>query len=699
MRRPISLILSLTVALGAPLALYAQQQFREVIEAVVIEVPLHVVKDGAPVRGLTADDFEVLDGRKRQSITGFEVIDLAQGDARAPLPSVPVSARRHFLFLFDLSFSNPANIARARTAALDVLGGLHPSDLTAVATFSLARGTELVLGFTADRRQSELAIRTLGLPNLIERHTDPLALVLVNPLEGPALDRSAGGGANVDADLQFQENIRDLAIGMRREAREQRQAQIESMVRDFATLGRLLDSASGRKHVVLFSEGVDSSILLGTADRDRAAEMNQAGVFGETWAIDSEERFGSTASLSFLRGMTEEFRRADAVIQAVDIRTLDPEAAAARSHEEALFIMADETGGELYRNFVDLGSAMGQLLDRTSVTYLLAFQPKGLKLDGSYHRLQVKLKGGPSGARVVHRPGYYAPKPYQERAAMERRLDAAGKILGTRGGGGIETAVLAAAFPMDDDRAYVPVFVELAGPSLLATSQGDKVELEIYTYALDATGEVEDFITQTIGLEGGKISDELRRAGLRFYGSLYLPAGEHRVHTLVRNSETGHHGVQSVTVDVPAFDGQRTACSPPLFPDIQSEWLLVREAGADDQERGLEYPFTARGNDFIPSARPVVVGSAPVGFVCYGLKGDTPHIEVTILNSAGEPMKGASIRLIEHYAGEHPEMERILAEFNPGDLAAGDYVLTVEVRGADGGEPATASIPFTNRPG
>lgn len=705
MTRLIRLVAILTVLLITPPPLDAQRQarqFGEVVEAVVVEVPVHVVKDGAPVRGLTAENFEVIDGRKKQKLSGFEVVDLAERGPESALWGLPVPARRHFLFLFDLSFSDPANVARARAAALDVLAELHVSDLAAVATFSLARGSELVLGFTGDRRQTELAIRTLGVPGLIEKRTDPLGLVLAE-LSGPVDEPGVGGEAegrrpNVDVDLMFQEHIRDLSIGMRREAREVSQGQVESMVRDFSTLARLLDSADGRKQVVLFSEGADMSILLGTADATQTRAMNEASASGRIWEIDSEERYGSTSALSFFHDMTEEFRRADAVVQAVDISNLDRDVGpGADTNQEGLFIMADETGGELYRNFTDLGNAMGQLMDRTSVTYLLAFQPEDLKLDGSYHPLKIKLKGGPSGARVVHRPGYYAPKPYQERAPMERRLDSAGKILSARAGGGIATSILAAAFPMDEERAHVPIFLELDGPSVLSSGQGGKggkVELEIYTYAVDTTGRVGDFLTQTLGLERQKMSEQLRQGGLRFYGSLYLTAGRYTVQTLVRNRETGQHGVQSVTVDVPAFDGQSTTCSPPLFPDVGDDWLLVREATGDEEERQAEYPFTARGNAFIPAAKPVVAGSAPVGFVCYGLTDQAPQIEATVQTADGQPMDGPSIRVIEQNAGEHPGMQRILAEFLPAELAPGEYVLDVEVRAAGGGEPATASIPF-----
>src|SRR5689334_9699743 len=83
------------------------QTFSEATQVVVVEVPVQVVKDGEPVRGLTAKDFEIYDGRKKVPVTGFEVLDLAAAPAAGgtAAPQVPVSARRHFLMMFDLSFS------------------------------------------------------------------------------------------------------------------------------------------------------------------------------------------------------------------------------------------------------------------------------------------------------------------------------------------------------------------------------------------------------------------------------------------------------------------------------------------------------------------------------------------------------------------------------------------------------------------
>ena len=55
--------------------------FEESTQLLVVEVPVNVVgRDGQPVRGLTAADFELLDDGVRQNVAGMEVVDLATVD-------------------------------------------------------------------------------------------------------------------------------------------------------------------------------------------------------------------------------------------------------------------------------------------------------------------------------------------------------------------------------------------------------------------------------------------------------------------------------------------------------------------------------------------------------------------------------------------------------------------------------------------
>src|SRR5436309_2224038 len=157
----------------------ARPAFSAATQVLSIEVPVQVVRDGEPVRGLQAGDFQVWEGRRKLPLTGFEVLDLAAAGPAVTgrAAGVPAAARRHFLFLFDLAFSDPKSVVRARQAAAGLLSQLQPTDLVAVATYSAVRGPQLVLGYTADRRQIGTALTSLGLPDLTHP-VDPLRLVL-----------------------------------------------------------------------------------------------------------------------------------------------------------------------------------------------------------------------------------------------------------------------------------------------------------------------------------------------------------------------------------------------------------------------------------------------------------------------------------------------------------------------------------------
>src|SRR5262245_7487957 len=145
---------ALMLSMAAP-ALPAQR-FSESTDVVVVEVPVQVVRDGKPVRGLNAADFEIYEGRQKQAITGFEVLDLAAvpADQPAAVRRLPMSARRRFVLLFDLGYSKVTSMAKAREAAKRLLhGSFHPADLIAVGTYLPSKGPQLLLGFTTDRDQ------------------------------------------------------------------------------------------------------------------------------------------------------------------------------------------------------------------------------------------------------------------------------------------------------------------------------------------------------------------------------------------------------------------------------------------------------------------------------------------------------------------------------------------------------------------
>ena len=135
---------------------------RETTTVTVIEVPVIVLRDGAPVRGLAAADFELFQDGAAQSITGFESVDLTTSrSVQQSVQAMPTSlaGRRYFLLAFDLSHTQPSNARRAVVAARNLVGmGLHPTDLVGVSVYSAVAGARLLNPFTSDRAQLDAAL-------------------------------------------------------------------------------------------------------------------------------------------------------------------------------------------------------------------------------------------------------------------------------------------------------------------------------------------------------------------------------------------------------------------------------------------------------------------------------------------------------------------------------------------------------------
>jgi VWFA-related protein len=706
--RVASVLCLLAGALAVPAGLAQEGRFGEEVEVLVVEVPVQVLRDGEPVRGLTAEDFEILEGRKRREIVGFDVVDLTLTEGvAAPAATIPVAARRHLLLFFDLSFSRPGSIVRAREAARELVReGLHPSDLVGVATYGRAEGIRIPLGFTSDRGQVELAIESLGLPQLVDSVRDPLGLVLADEADfrnvtGEGSGGGEGGGGGGGVARPGAEEVRELLESMERQtATAQSRNDILALTSSLAGLAGVLDEVDGRKHLVYLSEGFDTSVVLGRGrgstleEQQRIQETNEAAMRGEVWDVDSNERFGSTSTQNELTAALQELVRSGVTVQSVDIRGLGAAAdsAAEGRAEDGLFLLADETGGELLKDFNNLSEALGRVLERTSVTYLLAFEPGEVEYDGKYHEIKVRLKDGGRGVRVEHRPGYFAPEPYAQQEGLKRRFGTAERVLSGDEGGDIAASLLSAAFPMPGGaRSYVPVLLEVDGPSLLAGLQQDTAPTEIYGYAIGEDGAVADFFTQLLSLDVTKVGEALRRTGFKFWGHLELPPGSYSLRVMVRNGATGASAVRVASVEVP--EGSESLLLPPFVPEPQGKWLLGREPMPEGKD--YPYPFLLGADPIVPAARPRLTANTEerIALAGYGLGGGELGARAELRAADGSTVEGVAIRLEERAAAG--PFERLSGVLALGAVPAGAYDLVISVRDEGSGEVHSSMVPVT----
>lgn len=694
---------ALTVAVAASPGSLGAQEYTDTTSVVLVEVPVNVTRDGEPVTGLTAENFELLDEGKQQEISGFDVIDLGE-----PIPDVDAqllgaSARRHFVFVFDLSFSEPGTIVRARQAARDLVRtSLHPTDLVGVATYSNRTGPQMILNFTTDRRQVDEAFTTLGLIRQERKIDDPLGIVVRPPEIAGELDsgdesRGGGGRSGLDPDVEVEQALETL-VGESNKADVRRRVDI--FAGTFGFLADLLAPLDGRKHVVFLSQGFDASTLLGTTDQDRVAEMQRAVESGEIWNVDSSERFGDNQSLSAITDLLTKFKQADATIHSIDIgRLVAGEAgASARGRQDGLFMLSRETGGEFYRNYNDLSQAMGEMLERTSVTYVLAFQPSGLRRgDVDFRRLRVRLKDVPRGTRVSAREGYYPPRSFSSLSTAQQKLQTAQQMATGAAPGGLEIDVLTMPFGTEAGRAYVPLMVQIPGGKLVSDGSKGQLPLEIYGYATDAEGVAQDYFGESLTFDLGEVGGVLATTGIKFYGHFDLDPGEYAVRVMVKDARSGASVVEVTPLIVPEFQGDHLAVMPPLFPEGVDSWLVVRESAERAGLRDVPYPFMFKTESFLPAIHPVFQSEqvVAVSLVASTSGGGPLEVATLLLAADGSPVPGTYLRVLERETDTEVGVERMIGAFEVPNLPSGDYSLVVTMSDPGTGEVESGTLDFS----
>ncbi|HEV8632459.1 MAG TPA: VWA domain-containing protein [Thermoanaerobaculia bacterium] len=696
--------------------------FRGSAEVQAIEVPVQVLRGGQPVRGLTAADFEVWAGKEKQRIVGFDVVDVdslaAAGPGPAPVTQLPASARRHFLFLFDLSQSNPTSLVRAQRAALQLVRELSPADLAGVAVFSPLRGPRVLLGFTSDRNQVALALDTLGSSELVESHSDWLGLTIgaardelatleARPQRETARARATDAGSDsdtvpsnaTDRARDYLEMTKDLAPMEERAVQSSARDRARTFARGMADLASLLQAVTGRKHVMLLSEGFASDLMTGREGVQARQEDAPGESVESIYRTDSDVRFGDSRLQRQMRELVDEMRRADCVIHAIDIAGIETQGrsisnSAAAVHygtvqptgrgDDSLFVIAKETGGTFFRNYNDLTTAMAGVLRATAVTYVLTIQPEHVQAKEGYVTLRVAVRGG---GQVSARPGYYLFKTPTAQQALQERLRIGAQVLEGRAGGAVHAAVLGVPLGAAGGAAgplQTCAVVEVDGASLLEGHVGDMASAEVTVYAFDAGGSIHAVARQLVGLDLRVVGERLRAAGFKLFANLDLPPGKYQLRALVRNTVSNRYGIATGDLEVPAAAAAGAALAAVFVEPPGRDWLLVRDNSSGQPQ---PYPFTLGERVMVPAAAPRLHAGEPVTIWLEAPAG-AAQLQAVVRRADGAVATTAALRL----GARQPEAgERVLATFSPAGLAPGGY--TLEVRLAEGG--AAATVPFS----
>ena len=384
------------------------------VNRVLVPVEVHD-KHGRTVRDLKKEDFQLFDEGKLRPVSGFtvekrgsvgsQVAIAAEPDQQLPTQGSTamqslVPPERITVLLFDdmhLTFEDLTYVQKAASNALD--GILSGSDVAAVVSIS----GKINSGLTRDRAKLQDAIMSLRpqsiyrtgkddcrkidyyQADLIENKHDPAALkdvvaqimTVCSPnTPEPIAERLADSAAMHALSLGKQDILATYAT-------------LREIVRRMSTL-------PGQRTLLLVSDG-----FLPIEEEARIAESQ---------VIDLAVRSNLIINAIDARGLYTASMTAGDDTRGRNPATVgDYRRSSMTAAEEAMGELADGTGGRFFHNSNDLNAGFKGITEAPEVVYMLELPLDGVKANGTYHRLEVKVDR--EGMEVQARRGYFRPKP------------------------------------------------------------------------------------------------------------------------------------------------------------------------------------------------------------------------------------------------------------------------------------------------
>jgi VWFA-related protein len=400
------------IGLAGLMAAQEPSSFR--VNTRLVEVDVVVRSKDSAVTGLTKDDFRILDNGKPQNIATFSVRSSAsKGNAHpTPLPGGMISNRVDHsgeepvaatVILLDRLNTDVADQAYFTKEMLKYVKIMQPGEHVAI--YTLLKSLRIAQDFTDDPKQLLEAASKAGAQQSVS---------LASSDESALKAFSAGLFDDTDTSKITQDSIR----GMEDAEKKNRALLTSAALEDIA---RHLRGLPGRKKLVWVSGGFPIGGLevgggaalsrfgdeYGTETAHAVRALNNANI--AVYAIDPR---GVVASESNL--MAAGLPQTGAGVGLGKTGLNAPNIA-------GMNLFASGTGGRAIYGTNDLVNAIKTVMEDDQIVYTIGFYPTEQKMDGSYHKLSVKVAR--NGVEVHHRQGYLADDtkiftPKQRREAM-----------------------------------------------------------------------------------------------------------------------------------------------------------------------------------------------------------------------------------------------------------------------------------------
>jgi VWFA-related protein len=552
--------------------------FRATTKMVIVDV-VATDKSGQRVKGLTQDDFTIIENGKPQKIAtfSFESHGLeTKPSERPPLPENIYTNRPEYdmpagpltVVLLDGLNTAVADQGYARSQMLKYLGTqLQPGQ--PVTVYALANTLRLLQDFTDDVALLKAAVERFTPQESLEIQIEQVEKVFPKiAVTGDAGVRGGGGGAN---------NARLVLTRVSEFMNEQAKFAIDDRVqRTLAAmklLSRRMAGYPGRKNLVWVSAGfpieLTSRVVQLTTDVDVlaqgstdptpqlrversyendlhqiAAELTDAQV--SVYSVDARGLVGSFAADASRQGTNEAgFIQTGAEFGAQVARS----STAMQNSQDTLLTLASESGGLTFKNHNDIAGALASSVADGSSYYLLGYYPESKQFDGKFRKIQIKMNK--PGIDVRHRTGYFAKDPTQWAKNKEKgdpELNAAMSL-----GGPTHTMVIfdsRVVPPAPSSKMSVPVEFLVNARTISGEEMKDGSRhfiIEFHAAAYSADGKL--VTHKDAGIDAPIKADRLQaylQQGVPFKTDLDLGPGQYRLRLAVRDGRTGYIGTTEI---------------------------------------------------------------------------------------------------------------------------------------------------------
>jgi VWFA-related protein len=391
----------------------------------LVQVSVIVRHKGAPVTGLTKDDFTILDQNRPQKIAAVseQTYEPTAKPADAPKNSNAVFSN-HFdpnsgapssvtIILMDALNTPRQDMAKARSEVAKFLQQLQPTER--VALYGLSTNLYVIHDFTTDIHS---LLAALDQSKKGTNAYQPSA---------SEVQPSDTGNDNIDA---FIDSANQHAADMQAINRAEMTANV------MAAIANSVASVPGRKNLVWVSGSFPFQIGTGTSADDPQGRTGSSGG-GSPQSITA----GPDNTVQFrtfqkeLEAASEAVNNANLAIYPVDARGLIgasnvsadqrsptpmPGSPAARSRRpmnatqpapsrenfDTMIVLAERTGGRAFYNSNDIEYSVRQAVDDSRDSYVLDYYPADTQWDGTFHTIKVEVNR--PGVDVRFRMGYFA---------------------------------------------------------------------------------------------------------------------------------------------------------------------------------------------------------------------------------------------------------------------------------------------------